>query len=398
MGVLSSPVQAGISHSALVPFFTQSATFEQLWPLISERVERVVSHGKYSHGRQVAELEQALCAYTGARYALGVNSGTDALVLLLRAAGLRPGDEVLVPAFTFIATASAVVLAGGRPVFTDIEPASYAMDPAALAAAITPRCRFVLPVHLFHQLADLDALGAVAGRAGLTMIEDSAEAIGMRWDGRHAGLFGAGGVLSFFPTKTLGALGDAGAVLTDDPRIADRVAALRHHGRGGRTLDHFPGIANETGLSGCNSKMDDLQAAVLLAKLTRLDADIARRGELAAAYSAQLSRISGITRLPTVVKRNADTTEAYYVYLIEVDDRDELAGYLANRGVETEIYYPTPLHLQPCFAHLGHRPGDFPVAEAACRRALALPLYPDLTEAQVDRVCAVIGEFYSGSA
>lgn len=397
MGALSSPAHAAIPHSTPVPFFTQSASFEQLWPLISKGVDAVVSHGKYSHGRQVAELERALRDYTGARFVLGVNSGTDALVLLLRAAGLRPGEEVLVPAFTFIATASAVVLAGGRPVFTDIEPESYAMDPAALAAAITPRCRFVLPVHLFCQLADLDAIGAVARRAGLTVLEDSAEAIGMRWRGRHAGLLGAGGVLSFFPTKTLGALGDAGAVLTDDPEIAERVAALRHHGRGGRTLDHFPGISNETALIGCNSKMDDIQAAILLAKLTRLDADIARRGELAAAYSAQLSQIPGITRLPRVIKRNADQVSAYYVYLIEGEDRDALARHLAARGVETEIYYPTPLHLQPCFAHLGHRPGDFPVAEAACARTLALPLYPDLTVAQVDRVCAVIREFYTGS-
>ncbi|WHT22858.1 DegT/DnrJ/EryC1/StrS family aminotransferase [Crossiella sp. CA-258035] len=398
MAALSSPAHTAVPFSGTVPFFSQSASFQQLWPLISSGVEQVVAHGKYSHGRQVAELEQALCAYTGARFALGVNSGTDALVLLLRAAGLAPGEEVLVPAYTFIASASAVVLAGGRPVFVDVEPETYAMDPAALAAAITPRSRFVMPVHLFCQLADLDGIGAVARRAGLTVVEDSAEAIGMRWGGRHAGLLGAGGVLSFFPTKTLGALGDAGAVLTDDPGIAERVAALRHHGRGGRTLDHFPGISNETGLSGMNSKMDDLQAAVLLAKLTRLDADIARRGELAARYSARLSRILGITRLPTVITRNTDTVGAYYVYLIEGEDRDGLARHLAARGIETETYYPTPLPFQPCFAHLGHRRGDFPVAEAAAERALALPLYPDLTFAQLDRVCAAVEEFYTGGA
>src|SRR5829696_10054916 len=200
-----------------IPFFTQAASFEKIWPLVADHVNEVADRGKYSHGRKVGEFEKAIAAYTGARFAIGVNSGTDALVLLLRAAGLRPGDEVVVPAFSFFATASSVSLARGVPVFADIDPDSYSLDPASAAAAVTGRTRAVMPVHLFHQMADMAALGRLAAERDLILVEDSAEAIGMRWDGTHAGLLGAGGVLSFFPTKTLGALGDAGMILTDDP-------------------------------------------------------------------------------------------------------------------------------------------------------------------------------------
>ncbi|UQS24752.1 DegT/DnrJ/EryC1/StrS family aminotransferase [Amycolatopsis thermalba] len=378
-----------------IPFFSQAGTFDRLWPRINHNIEAVFDNGKFSHGASVAALERELAGYTGAPHVIGVNSGTDALVLLLRAAGLRPGDRVAVPAMSFVATASAVVLAGGRLVFTDVDPRTYAMTGESLAAVADRDVRFAMPVHLFCQMADMAAITAVAARHGLTVVEDSAEAIGMRQGGVHAGLHGAGGVLSFFPSKTLGALGDAGAVLTADPEIARRTAALRHHGRGGQTLGHFPGIANTTELSGVNSKMDDIQAAVLLAKLTRLEADIDRRAELAAAYAERLAHVPGI-RCPEVVRDGPGDESVYYVYLVEAQRRDELAAFLAARGIGTETYYPRPLHLQPCFAELGHREGDFPHAEAACRRALALPLYPDLRVEQVEQVCAAIGEFYEG--
>jgi UDP-2-acetamido-2-deoxy-ribo-hexuluronate aminotransferase len=379
-----------------VPFFTQARTFDALWPDIRARLAEVFEDGKFSHGSQVARFEEALARWTGARYAVGVNSGTDALVLLLRAAGLQPGDEVIVPAFTFVASASSVVLAGGRPVFADIDPVTYAMDPDSAAAAVTPRTRMLMPVHLFCQLAPMDALLGVARRHGLTVVEDSAEAIGMRWDGVHAGLLGAGGVLSFFPTKTLGAIGDAGAVLTDDPQIAETAAALRHHGRFGRTLAHFPGISNETAVNGVNSKMDDIQASVLLAKLTRLDAEMERRAALAAAYTERLTGAPGVLRLPTAVPRDVATDAVFYVYVVEVEQRDALAAHLAAHRVGTETYYPTPLHLQEAFAGLGHRPGDFPYAEAACTSTLALPLYPDMSLGDVETVCDLIRSFYAG--
>ena len=379
-----------------IPFFTQAASFEKVWPLVADHVNDVADRGKYSHGRKVGEFEKAIAAYTGARFAIGVNSGTDALVLLLRAAGLRPGDEVVVPAFSFFATASSVSLARGVPVFADIDPVSYSLDPASAAAAVTDRTRAVMPVHLFHQMADMAALRRLATERDLILVEDSAEAIGMRWDGTHAGLLGAGGVLSFFPTKTLGALGDAGMILTDDPAVAELAGVLRHHGRLGRTIDHIAGISNLSGVSGTNSKMDDLQAAVLMAKLTRLEEEIARRAELAAAYTERLAGVPGVLRTPRVVPRTAATNPVWYVYVVEVERRDELVAHLTARGVGTETYYPSPLHLQPCFADLGHRPGQFPNAEAACARTLALPLYPDLGTDDVDRVVEEIRSFYGG--
>lgn len=390
------PEQPGAQLARGVPFFSQAASFESVWPHVAHHVNDVADRGKYSHGRKVGELEKTLAGYTGARFAIGVNSGTDALVLLLRAAGLQPGDEVVVPAFSFVATASSVSLARGRPVFADIDPVSYSLDPAAAAAAVTDRTRALMPVHLFHQMADIAALGELARRHGLLTVEDSAEAIGMRWDGRHAGLLGAGGVLSFFPTKTLGALGDAGMILTDDREIAERAGVLRHHGRLGKTIDHIAGISNLSGVSGTNSKMDDLQAAVLMAKLTRLDRDIARRAELAAAYSERLRDLPGVRQVPTVVPRRNETNPVWYVYVVEVERRDALVEHLTARGIGTETYYPSPLHLQPCFADLGYRPGQFPAAEAACRHTVALPLYPDLAHDDVDVVCDAIRDFYAG--
>ena len=377
-----------------VPFFTQAETFSCLWAEIAARLDGVFADGKFSHGTAVRAFEQALAAWTGARYAIGVNSGTDALVLLLRAAGLRSGDEVVVPAYGFVATASAVVLAGGRPRFADVDPYAYALDPEAAEAAVTGATRMLMPAHMFHRLADVEALAVVARRHGLTLVEDSAEGIGMRRGGRHAGLFGAGGVLSFFPTKTLGALGDAGAVLTDDPELAATVAALRHHGRPGDTIANFPAINTGSALWGYNSKMDDVQAAVLHAKLGRLREGIARRRELADAYSERLRGMPGIRRLPVPAPGEEPV---YYVYLIEAERRDDLAAALARAGIGTEVYYPRPLALQPCFADLGHRPGEFPHAEAACRYALALPLHPDLRDEQVDRVCDAIAAFYGGT-
>jgi dTDP-4-amino-4,6-dideoxygalactose transaminase len=380
-----------------IPFFTQASSFERCWPEISGHLNALFDRGKFSHGRQVVELEKTLAAYTGAEHVLAVNSGTAALTLLLRAAGVRRGDEVVVPAFSFVATASSVALALAKPAFADIDPESYSLDPDSAEAAVTERTTAIMPTHLFWQLADMTGIGRVAARHDLIVLEDSAESIGMRWDGTHAGLLGKGGVLSFFPTKTLGALGDAGAILTNDPDVAELAGILRHHGRMGRTTDHIAGISNLSGASGTNSKMDDIQACVLMGKLPHLNADIARRAVLAEAYTERLRTVPGVLRLPSLAKREVQSDPVFYVYVIEVERRDELVEHLTRQGIGTEVYYPTPLHLQPCFADLGHRRGDFPNAEAACDRTVALPFHHDLDEDTVDRVCAAISTFYTGS-
>jgi dTDP-4-amino-4,6-dideoxygalactose transaminase len=382
---------------AAVPFFDNRESFEREWPDLQRHLHEVFDHGKYSHGRKTEELEEAVKRFTGARHAIGVNSGTDALLLLLRAAGVGPGDEVVLPCYTFFASASAVHHVGARPVFVDIDPETYALDLDAVREAITDRTRAIMPVHLFNQMADMASITEIAARSGIPVVEDSAEAIGMFHGGVHAGLLGLGGVLSFFPTKTLGALGDAGMVITDDPLVADRCAVLRHHGRMGVTVGRISGISNAASISGTNSKMDEVQAAVLLTRLARLNQAIARRAELARYYDERLADVAQIRR-PVLKPGSAATNPVWYVYLVEADDRDALADFLAGKGIGTEIYYPRPLHLQPCFASLGHRPHDFPVAERVAGRALALPLYPDLTPAQADRVCQAIEEFYARGA
>lgn len=377
-----------------VPFFDQRASFEADWPDLREQIGEVMGRGKYSHGASAEELEHALQTYTGARYAIAVNSGTDALALLYRAVGIERGDEVIVPSFTWISPASMLAQLGAVPVFVDIEPGSYSIDVDAAAAAVTPRTRAIVPVHLFSQMADLSALAALADRMGLTLIEDSAEAIGMWQDGLHAGLCGAGGVLSFFPTKTLGGLGDAGMILTGDPEVADQCRILRHHGRMGTTIGRISGISNAAGVSGTNSKMDEILAAVLLTRLSRLSRDIARRAALAHRYTTLLRRLAPAVEAPRLVPRPVASNPVWYVYLVEAESRDELARHLFERDIATEQYYALPLHLQPCFEYLGGRPGQHPVAERACTRTLALPLYPDMTSDAVDEVVAAIAEFY----
>lgn len=366
-----------------VPFFSGARSLERGWPRVRELLEEAFDAGVFVNGPLVERLERALAERTGARHAIAVASGSDALVVALEACGIGRDDEVAVPVYTFFASASSVVHLGARPLFVDVLPGSYAIDPADLERRLTPATKAVMPVHLFTQMADMPALMELSDRRGLTVVEDSAEAIGMELDGVPGGRFGRAGILSFFPTKTLGALGDAGMVLTDDDEVADRSRRLRNHGQ-------VPGERPYVwDVMGFNSRMDDIQAAVLLARLETLDDDIARRAELARRYDDGLA---GLVQTPTIVDER--TTPVYYVYLIEADDRDGLVEHLTAAGVETEVYYPRPLHLQPCFAHMGHRRGDFPVAERAADRALGLPLYPDMEDAQVDEVCAAIASYY----
>jgi UDP-2-acetamido-2-deoxy-ribo-hexuluronate aminotransferase len=364
-----------------VPFFSCALSFERQWPRLQPILQEVIERGRYCQDIVVERFEAAMRKYTSTRFAIAVGNGTDALVLLLRAAGLGPGDEVIVPCFTFVASASSIVLAGATPVFVDIDPQTYTVDTEQIAARMTPRTRAIMPVHLFAQMADMTPLQELARKTGTLILEDSAEAIGMRWDGRHAGLLGAGGVLSFFPTKTLGAIGDAGMILTDNPEIAQRVFALRD-----------PNSAGE--VCGSGSGMDEIQAAVLLTRLADLDADIERRTRLARIYDDRLATLHPRVTTPVIAKRSAETNPVYYVYVIESEDKSGLVSYLAANGVGTEDYYPKPLHLQDCFAHLGYKPCDFPNAERACTRTLALPLYPDMSEDNAHFVCDLIDSFH----
>lgn len=355
--------------TARVPFFAAPTSFDEMWSELRSRIEAVMDRGSYSDGETVAALEEAVATFTGARHAVAVNNGTDALVIMLRALGLNSGDEIIVPCFTFVASASAVIHAGATPVFVDIDPDTYAIDIEGARRAVGPATKAIMPVHLFHQMADMSALGSLARDAGISVVEDSAEGIGMFWDGVHAGLHGIAGVLSFFPAKTLGAVGDAGMIITDDSAMADRCRARK-------------------------SAMDEIQAAVLLTRLRRLDRDIAHRARLARRYDERLAVLGDVVQVPRTPQRAASSNIVYYVYVIQAEDKDDLVRHLDERAIGTEQYYPRPLHLQPCFAGLGYGRGAFPVAERACERTLALPLYPDLTVDQVDFVCDAIESFY----
>jgi dTDP-4-amino-4,6-dideoxygalactose transaminase len=348
------------------------------------RVMALVDAQQFILGQPVAELEGAIAGLSHAAHGVGVGSGTDALLLPIKALDLAPGDEVITTPFSFFATAGAIHNAGGRPVFVDVEPDTYNIDPALVEAAVTPRTRAVLPVHLFGQMAAMERLLPVAERHGLAVIEDACQAIGARRrvDGawRMAGELGRAAGFSFYPTKNLGGWGDGGMVVTSDPALADRVRRLRTHG-GMKTYFH-----DEVGT---NSRLDALQAAVLLAKLPHLEGWSAARRAHAAWYTAALAGLPGVTPPAT----DPANEHIFHQYVIAVDRRDALQAHLGQAGVGTAVYYPVPLHLQRCFAHLGYRDGAFPVAEAAARRVLALPMYPELSEAQREHVVTSIRTF-----
>ncbi len=377
-----------------IPFFDRTASADRALDGLRPLLDEILDSGVYVNGPQVQALEAEVAAYTGARFALGVSSGTSALSLALRALDLRPTDEVIVPAFSFVASGTAVMHAGATPVFADIEPDSYAIDVAVAEALVTERTRAIMPVHLFCQMADMDAVNELASRHGLAVVEDSAEGIGMRFGGRHAGLLGRIGVLSFFPTKTLGAFGDAGMVLTDDPALAEYVRLARYHGRAVDAGAKGPSASTVGHVLGTNARMDEVQAAVLRARLRDLPAEIARRAELARRYDARLARLAPDVRTPRIVRPEAGAP-VFYVYLIEAERRDALMESLREAGVGMEQYYPRPIPRQPCFAHLPDHRRGFPVAERSAARTLALPLHPDMSDAMVDEVCARIEAFYA---
>jgi dTDP-4-amino-4,6-dideoxygalactose transaminase len=353
---------------------------------IDEAVMRVAESQHFILGPEVTRCEAAIARYCGCARAVGVSSGTDALLVCLMAEGIGPGDEVLTTPYSFFATAGAVARLGARPVFADIRPDTYNLDVTALERLITPRTRAIIPVHLFGQMCEMDRVMDLASRHRLVVIEDAAQAIGAEGGGARAGTVGHYGCFSFFPSKNLGAFGDGGMVTTNDEARAERVAILRGHGA--RPKYHHAVV-------GGNFRLDALQAAVVSAKLPHLDAWIAARQRNAARYRELLDRTGLIER--GVLSCPAESTDRHVFnqFVVRLDNRDGVQSALRAADVGSEVYYPVPLHLQRCFGPLGYKTGDFPNAEEAARSTLALPIFPELTTEQQEWIVSVIQRFYS---
>jgi dTDP-4-amino-4,6-dideoxygalactose transaminase len=364
-----------------VPYVALAAQYEaeasSLWP----RIERVLASGCWIGGEEVESFERAIARRLGVGHAVALNSGTDALWLGLRALGIGPGDEVITPPNSFIATTAAIVQAGATPVFADVLP-DQNIDPRAVAQAVTPRTRAILPVHLTGRLAQMPELLEIAARHDLLLVEDAAQAVGAKLGDRHAGCFGQIGCFSAHPLKNLNAVGDAGFVVTERADVAERLRRLRNHGL----------VDRDTALEwGTVSRLDPLQAAVLRFRLERLDEVVRARRDNAARYTL------GLAGLPEVFVA-ADAPSAFSVFhtfVIQVERRDALAAFLFERGIETAVHYRRPIHLQPAAASLGYAAGSMPVAEAQAARILSLPIHPHLSLADVAHVCACIRKFYS---
>jgi len=342
-------------------------------------VGRVWRDQQFVGGPPVAELEEALGRRIGVAHAVAVSSGTDALLCAMMALGLKRGDEVIVPSFTFFATAGSVWRLGAKPVFVDIDPRTFNISPEQVEAAVTPNTKAIVAVHLFGQCADMEAIGAIASRHGLTVIEDAAQAIGAAYRGRLAGTFAALACFSFYPTKNLGGFGEGGMILTDDDDLARRCRVLRNQGQSERYLHDFVGG---------NFRLDTLQAAILLVKLRRLDEWTKRRRAHAALYNTLLQDLPVET--PYVP---AGHEPVYHQYSILTDHRDAMMADLRQRGVDTGVYYPVALHEQPCFSSLGNPHGSFPVSERTCSQILSLPCHPMLSEEDVRYVADAIRAF-----
>lgn len=366
-----------------VPFGSLEADYRERREVIDAAIARVLARGRFILGEEVESFERELGDYLGVRHVVACASGTDAIALALHASGARPDDEVLLPANACVPVIVGVRLAGARPALADVERATLTLSRAAAERALGPRTRFVLAVHLYGGLADLEGLRGLARDRGLVLVEDCAQSLGAGANGGRAGSFGAASAFSFYPTKNLGAYGDAGAIATPDDSIASRARLLRQYGWTRRDFSE---------MEGRNSRMDELQAAILRAKLPFLEADNARRREIARRYD-EAFRDLPMSRLAV----RAGTNPAPHLYPILVSTRDALREHLAGRGVETGIHYPVPLHLQPAYAFLGHRRGEFPVSEEASDTVLSLPLYSTLAGDQVEAVISAVRDFFGAA-
>ncbi|HJZ94711.1 MAG TPA: DegT/DnrJ/EryC1/StrS family aminotransferase [Gemmataceae bacterium] len=375
-----------MSKPVSVPLLDLKAQYAALRDEIRPAVDRVLESQLCINGPEVAQLEKEVARYCGCKHAIGVSSGTDALLVALMVLDVGLGDEIITTPYTFFATAGSIARLGARPVFVDIEPATFNIDAKAIEAAVTPRTKAIMPVHLFGQCADMGAIMDVARRHKLPVIEDAAQAIGSEYQGKRAGSIGDIGCFSFFPSKNLGAVGDAGACTTNDDALAKRLLRLRGHGA---EVKYYHDEV------GGNFRLDTIHAAVLSVKLKYLDQWTAARRANAEFYTKAIEAnplLRSVVTPPPVV----ESRHIFNQYVIRTRDRDGLKEFLKVHQIGTEIYYPVPMHLQQCFGYLGHRPGDFPHSEEAARTSLAVPIYPEMTEAQkqhvVDSLAAFAGE------
>jgi dTDP-4-amino-4,6-dideoxygalactose transaminase len=366
-----------------VPFVDLSAGIGPDRDQYLQALAGVMDSARFSGGPEVEAFEQEFAALCGARHAAAVSSGTDALILALRALGVARGDEVIVPPNSFFATAGAVSWCGARPVFADVREDTLAIDAAEVERRLSPKTRAVVAVHLFGQVADMDALAAVAGARAFALLEDAAQAHGARRAGETAGSIGRAAAFSFYPTKNLGAFGEGGAVTTGDDEVAARVLRLRDHGQGEKHVHEEVGK---------NARLAAVQAACLRIRLRRLGEHNAARRRLAAAYRERLEDVPGVR----LCAEDPGTESVHHLFVVRVAERDRIRAALAAAGIGTQIHYPTPIHLQPAYEALGHRPGDFPVAERAAREMISLPMYPELPLDALDRVCDALRRALAG--
>lgn len=370
-----------------VPLLDLKSQYAQVKEEVDEVVRRVIASQHFINGPEVASLEEAVASYCQAGHCVGVSSGSDALLLALMALDVGSDDEVITTPYTFFATAGAIVRLGARPVFVDIDPASYNINPAGIEAAVTSRTKAIIPVHLYGQCAEMEPILAVARKHGLAVIEDAAQAIGSEYRGQRAGSMGTMSCFSFFPSKNLGAFGDGGAITTNDAALAAKLRILRNHGASPKYYHK---------VVGGNFRLDTLQAAVLEVKLRYLDQWTAARQQNAAFYDAAFARL-GLRGSSVGTPAIVQSRHIFNQYVVRVAERDALLEHLKQQQVGSEVYYPVPMHLQECFANLGHRRGEFPESERAALTTLALPIFPELTISQKQRVVSVVASFFQAS-
>jgi len=362
-----------------IPFIDLAKQQQRILPEIERRLAAVLKHGQYILGPEITELEAKLAAYVGAKHCITVSSGTDALLIALMAIGIQPGDEVITTPFTFIATGEVIALLGAKPVFVDIDPKTYNIDPSLIKAAVTARTKAIMPVSLYGQCADFDAINAIAAQHSLLVIEDACQSFGATYKGRKSCALSDIACTSFFPSKPLGAYGDGGACFTDDDALATKMRQVMNHGQDRRY--HHPMI-------GLNGRCDTLQAAVLLAKFDIFEEEVAFRAEIGSKYSKIFAEKSaGKIVTPYIEPHN---TSVYAQYTIQVEDRDRLQQALQTQGVPTAVHYPVPLNLQPAFASLEKPAGSFPVSEAVANKVMSLPMHPYLADSDMEIIVAAV--------